>query len=140
VCACAQRVGLQCSSNGKGIRLTHDHKASDPEEQQRIIAAGGFVNNNRVLGQVEVSRSIGDQLMKDYIVSTPFSSSRQVDDADTHVVLACDGVWDVLSDDEVAAFVSELQSESAETIAKKVLVLAKEKKSTDNLSVVVLKL
>ncbi len=98
------------------------------------------MNNNRVLGQVEVSRSIGDQLMKDYIVSTPFSSSRQVDDADTHVVLACDGVWDVLSDDEVAAFVSELQSESAETIAKKVLVLAKEKKSTDNLSVVVLKL
>lgn len=49
-------------------RLTFDHRAEDPEEQQRIKVAGGFVTRNRVLGILAVSRSFGDHGMKDFVI------------------------------------------------------------------------
>lgn len=45
-----------------------------------------------MLGQVEVSRALGDQLMKEYIINTPFSSSKVVAEGDSHVIIGCDGV------------------------------------------------
>lgn len=40
--------------NGKALRLTYDHKGSDPQEMKRIIDVGGFIMNNRVNGMVVV--------------------------------------------------------------------------------------
>ena len=48
-------------------RLTYDHRAEDPAEQQRIKEAGGFITRNRVLGILAVSRSFGDHGMKDFV-------------------------------------------------------------------------
>ena len=62
------------SVDGKAVRLTVDHKASDPVEQERVKSMGGFIQNDRVSGQIEITRSIGDQLMKKYIVATPHTS------------------------------------------------------------------
>jgi serine/threonine protein phosphatase PrpC len=53
-------------------RLTFDHRAEDPEEQQRIKVAGGFVTRNRVLGILAVSRSFGDHGMKDFVIGRDF--------------------------------------------------------------------
>jgi serine/threonine protein phosphatase PrpC len=53
-------------------RLTFDHSAENPEEQQRIKAAGGFVTRNRVLGILAVSRSFGDHGMKDFVIGKRF--------------------------------------------------------------------
>ena len=49
-------------------RLTFDHRAEDPAEQERIKIAGGFVTRNRVLGILAVSRSFGDHGMKDFVI------------------------------------------------------------------------
>jgi serine/threonine protein phosphatase PrpC len=38
------------------VRLSHDHKAEDPVEIDRIEASGGFVLRNRVLGILAVAR------------------------------------------------------------------------------------
>lgn len=123
---------------GKGLRLTYDHKASDPEETERIKAAGGFVFMNRVNGMLAVTRSLGDRAMKDFVSGEPYTTETVLEDGDTHIILACDGVWDVISDDKAVEIV--LESENCQMAAKKLLIASLRGGSTDNISVMVLKL
>jgi serine/threonine protein phosphatase PrpC len=50
--------------NFKPIAMSHDHKPSREDEAQRIRDAGGFVINNRVMGELAVSRAFGDSEFK----------------------------------------------------------------------------
>ena len=60
------------SASGCVIELTKEHSASVYEERQRIQKSGGTVKDGRVLGVLEVSRSIGDGPFKTYgVISTP---------------------------------------------------------------------
>ena len=75
------------------MRLTYDHKGSDEEEQKRIQEAGGLVVMNRVSGILAVTRSLGDHKMKKYVIGEPFTHDPvQLNDKDTHLIVACDGV------------------------------------------------
>lgn len=51
--------------HGKALDLTYDRKGSDPEEISRIIAAGGFVSQGRVMGILAVTRALGDIQLKE---------------------------------------------------------------------------
>ena len=59
---CANSGDSRCvlSSNGKAIELSVDHKPDLPTEKERIERAGGFVEDNRVKGVLNLSRSLGD--------------------------------------------------------------------------------
>ncbi|ETV96745.1 hypothetical protein, variant 1 [Aphanomyces invadans] len=54
------------SRNGRGIRLSNDHKPSRPDEAQRIRDTGGFIIHGRVMGELAVSRAFGDCEFKTY--------------------------------------------------------------------------
>jgi|AntAceMinimDraft_5_1070358.scaffolds.fasta_scaffold341124_1 serine/threonine protein phosphatase PrpC len=41
--------------------MSEDQKPSRPDEKARILRAGGFVMNGRVLGDLAVSRAFGDK-------------------------------------------------------------------------------
>mmetsp|Transcript_89 Transcript_89/g.311 ORF Transcript_89/g.311 Transcript_89/m.311 type:complete len:310 (-) Transcript_89:79-1008(-) len=124
--------------NGKGLRLTYDHKASDAGETKRIQEAGGFVVMNRVNGILAVTRSLGDRAMKDYVSGEPYTTETVLEEGDTHLILACDGVWDVISDDSAVELV--MQFDKCQEAAKKLLIASLRGGSTDNISVMVLKL
>eukprot|EP00276_Gloeochaete_wittrockiana_P016059 CAMPEP_0184335046 /NCGR_PEP_ID=MMETSP1089-20130417/3675_1 /TAXON_ID=38269 ORGANISM="Gloeochaete wittrockiana, Strain SAG46.84" /NCGR_SAMPLE_ID=MMETSP1089 /ASSEMBLY_ACC=CAM_ASM_000445 /LENGTH=295 /DNA_ID=CAMNT_0026659521 /DNA_START=29 /DNA_END=916 /DNA_ORIENTATION=- len=121
----------------EAIRLTHDHKATDEDEIQRIKDAGGFVVNERVNGILAVSRSLGDSAMKDYVTGDPYTTDRDVTEIDSHIILACDGVWDVISDAEAMEIIKAAPTcqEAAVTLLRTSL----RKGSTDNISVMVIK-
>ena len=59
-------------SNGKATRMTKDHRTDDDEEINRIEKAGGFMFKGRVLGVLAVTRSLGDHVMKDFVIAKPY--------------------------------------------------------------------
>jgi protein phosphatase PTC2/3 len=50
--------------NGTLVTLSNDHKPNNPEEMDRIYNAGGWVEFNRVNGNLALSRALGDFLFK----------------------------------------------------------------------------
>lgn len=102
------------SVNCQCFPLSYDHKPENPHELKRILAAGGYVLGNRVNGNLALSRAFGDfhykgnvQLPADQQIVSPcpdVTDLELTDDVD-FLVLACDGIWDVLSSEEVVEFV-----------------------------------
>eukprot|EP01103_Thecamoeba_quadrilineata_P000314 TRINITY_DN10268_c0_g1_i1.p1 TRINITY_DN10268_c0_g1~~TRINITY_DN10268_c0_g1_i1.p1 ORF type:complete len:269 (-),score=38.50 TRINITY_DN10268_c0_g1_i1:58-864(-) len=120
---------------GKAVNLSFDHKASNLEECQRVEAAGGFIKNERVNGMIAITRALGDHCMKSYIISEPHIEAVELNDDDTLLILACDGVWDVLSCQDAVDLVKDETDPTQ--MAKKILVHAIKGGSTDNITVMV---
>jgi hypothetical protein len=80
------------SRKGQAVRLSYDHKGSDPTEAQRIVDAGGFVVNNRVNGVLAVTRALGDASLKEWVVGNPYTTETVLEETDDTLILACDGV------------------------------------------------
>jgi protein phosphatase 1G len=106
----------RCVISRKGVAepLTLDHKPVLLEEAERIMKAGGFVRDNRVNGALNVSRTIGDLDFKrntelphthQMVVATPDITTFELQKGDEFLILACDGIWDVLSNQEAVDFV-----------------------------------
>jgi len=94
---------------GKAIRLTKDHKASLAEEAKRITDAGGFIGRNkRVNGVLAITRALGDHMLKenDIVSAEPHVVATEICPDDSLLLLACDGVWDVMTDQEAVDFVA----------------------------------
>ncbi|KAJ4970626.1 hypothetical protein NE237_003725 [Protea cynaroides] len=90
------------SRGGKAIPLSIDHKPDRPDELARIQAAGGRViywDGPRVLGVLAMSRAVGDDYLKPYVISEPEVTITDRTEEDECLILASDGLWDVVSND-----------------------------------------
>lgn len=107
-----------CRQGGIAARLTSpsDHKATDPTEMRRVIEAGGAIVNERVNGMLAISRAFGDfqlkmpRLQQDVVSYIPDITSTELTDQDSFVIVACDGVWDVIDDQEAVHIIMEAQT------------------------------
>jgi protein phosphatase 2C len=106
--------------------LTRDHKPNDPDEERRINAKGGYVATiagvPRVIGELAVSRSIGDTRYAPYVIPTPEVIYFPISHDQKYVLLATDGLWDVLSNKEVAEHMAKhsLNPQSQQQLATSV--------------------
>eukprot|EP01084_Bolivina_argentea_P138125 243248_1 len=100
----------------KAVDLCEDHKPENEQERIRIEAAGRHVANNRVNGELAMSRAIGDFRYKEVegkaaneqlVTAVPDMVTVARQPEDKFVVVACDGIFDVMSNEEVIAFVVE---------------------------------
>ncbi|KAL3869304.1 hypothetical protein ACJMK2_041998 [Sinanodonta woodiana] len=100
---------------GKAVDLSFDHKPEDEPERNRIEAAGGKVTpDGRVNGGLNLSRALGDHVYKQnkdlppeaqMISALPDIEVATVTEEDEFVILACDGIWNFMSSQEVIDFV-----------------------------------
>jgi serine/threonine protein phosphatase PrpC len=126
--------------NGKAIQVTVDHKPDAPEELDRIRRGGGFVaENRRVNGVLALSRALGDVDLQPHVTYVPDIFFMDLQEDDEFLIMACDGLWDVVSSEQAVQLV---QSEHADPIrsATKLRDYAHCLNSTDNISVVVFQL
>jgi protein phosphatase 2C family protein 2/3 len=134
------------------IELSKDHKPENEVESKRIQSAGGYVQHGRVDGNLAVSRGLGDFEFKDN--STKEASEQKVSCVpefiikerksleEEMIIIACDGLWDVFSNDEAINEVRQIWHEGEtdiKLVAEEMLDKSLDKGSTDNISAIVIK-
>lgn len=158
---CGDSRALLCR-NGVAIPLSVDHKPDRPDELRRIEEAGGRViywDGPRVLGVLAMSRAIGDSYLKPYVIPEPEVTITDRTAEDECLILASDGLWDVVSDQTACGVArmclqsrkaaaapasDEIEGDSSYQACSDAAILltrlALARRSTDNVSVVVVDL
>lgn len=140
---------------GTALRLTEDHKPDREDEAKRIKAAGGNVLKEKdwpvarvitrnkefspqfgVIG-LAVSRALGDLPFKDPLplVSAQAEINEYTIDMeqDEFILMATDGIFDVLTDEQLIKFIREGHS------ADDVVALARKRESEDDCTVIIVR-
>lgn len=131
-----------------GINLTKDHKPDWPEERSRIEALGGkiyFDGDDWRIKDLSVSRAFGDIDAEPFVTNMPDIFRYKLEKSDKFIVIACDGLWDVMDNQSVVNFIlaeaydktTNARNTKNINIAKKLAEHALERGSTDNLTVLI---
>eukprot|EP00823_Brevimastigomonas_motovehiculus_P004768 TRINITY_DN3265_c0_g1_i1.p1 TRINITY_DN3265_c0_g1~~TRINITY_DN3265_c0_g1_i1.p1 ORF type:complete len:300 (-),score=69.96 TRINITY_DN3265_c0_g1_i1:792-1691(-) len=126
---------------GRPVMMSVDHKPSRLDEKERVEKLGGHIvlyGTWRVEGILAVTRSVGDRRLKTYVIPTPEVASRPLDASDDFLILATDGLWDVMANAEAAEIVAT--SESVEAAAQRLTRIASDRGSMDNITSMVINL
>lgn len=141
--------------NGLAVDLSKDHKPIDEDEVERIENLGGSVDwcgdvdpvtdepilhtgVYRVNSNLALSRAIGDKSERPFISNEADISTHVVEDGDSFIVLASDGLFDVMTSQEVVSFVTSKCADDREAVATRVAKEALKRGSSDNITVIVI--
>ncbi|KAL3896083.1 MAG: hypothetical protein SGARI_007262, partial [Bacillariaceae sp.] len=137
----ARRVAAteQTQQYSQAIALSYDHKPDDEPEERRIRTAGGYVAGGRVEGDLAVSRGLGDFRFKNLAtvlanhcletfvgdfgpgdqkvspIPDILIHNRLAKD-DEFVIVACDGIWDVQSNQDCVQEVAQIYKEGEKDV------------------------
>ena len=147
LCANAGDSRAVLSISGTAKRLTIDHTASHPAEQERIEIVGGKVEFGRVAdadgeGVLQVSRGIGNYDLEPSFIPEPYIAEpiQLNDDRNQLIVMASDGLWDVFQDQEVVDYVHQclVEGDDPKRCAARLTQASAQRGSTDDTTVVVI--
>ncbi|MED6155302.1 hypothetical protein PIB30_003901 [Stylosanthes scabra] len=125
---------------GLAKQLSEDHEPHT--ESEDIKNRGGFVSKfpgdvPRVDGRLAVSRAFGDKSLKKHLSSEPHVTVELVQDDVEFLILASDGLWKVMSNQEAVNTIKDIKD--ARASAKRLTEEALNRKSTDDISCIVVK-
>jgi len=115
VCANAGDSRAVLSTKGSVYELSHDHKPDNEIERSRIEKAGGYISDGRINGNLNLSRALGDlEYKKDdkigvheqLITACPEIIKKPISPDDEFIVVGCDGIWEIKSNQEIIDFVA----------------------------------
>ncbi|KAL6972076.1 protein-serine,threonine phosphatase [Sarracenia purpurea var. burkii] len=128
------------SKAGKAIPLSEDHKPNRSDERKRIESAGGVVmwaGTWRVGGVLAMSRAFGNRMLKQFVVAEPEIQDQEIDDEFELLVVASDGLWDVVPNEDAVSLART--EEEPEAAARKLTESAYTRGSADNITCIVVK-
>eukprot|EP01116_Phalansterium_solitarium_P020835 TRINITY_DN627_c0_g1_i1.p1 TRINITY_DN627_c0_g1~~TRINITY_DN627_c0_g1_i1.p1 ORF type:complete len:621 (+),score=214.55 TRINITY_DN627_c0_g1_i1:221-2083(+) len=134
--------------DGEVSRVSVDHKPNVPEEERRILSLGGRVtttlnkfgaSTSRLQGVLAVSRAIGDFALEPYISAEPYVHEISLGGPSKNhfLIMACDGLWDMINDKEAANMIAGIAD--PEKAAIRLRDHAFQQGSDDNISVIVIR-
>ncbi|EZG44348.1 protein phosphatase 2C, partial [Gregarina niphandrodes] len=100
--------------DGIAVAQSHDHKPHLYNELNRIVRAGGYIEHGRVDGNLNLSRTLGDLFYKrnktlrpeqQKITAYPDVMITGITPQDQFIIIACDGIWDCLTNQQACEFV-----------------------------------
>ena len=109
------RAVLKCGTTAVG--LSEDHKPDNAMELARIEKSGHIVEESRVDGNLALSRAFGDYQYKDSLTLSPENQAVTADpdivkrarsSEDKFILLACDGIWDCMSNERCVEYVTDI--------------------------------
>jgi serine/threonine protein phosphatase PrpC len=136
--------------------LTRDHKPNDPVEKERIESIGGSViwcgdvdyygnpieerGIYRVNGNLALSRAIGDRAERPHVSATSDMVAVDVEEGDEFIVVATDGLWDVMDSAEAVSYVKFVLESglSKEKVAAQMVQEALRRGTFDNITVLII--
>ena len=132
-------------SNTTLTQITKDHNCRNDEEVSRIKKSGGIVFNNRVYGTLMLTRSFGDKELKKHgVISEPDFFVKKINEDDKFAIVASDGVWDTVKENDILELEKKSRNGdwafSSDEFSKKIVRLAVDKGTMDNVSCIVIKL
>ncbi|CAK89232.1 unnamed protein product (macronuclear) [Paramecium tetraurelia] len=101
--------------NNTNCDLSNDHKPVILKEKQRIESAGGFVDEGRINGNLNLSRALGDRQYKQnsslnkteqLVIAFPDIEKIELTQKDKFLLMGCDGIFDQLSHLELLQFIN----------------------------------
>jgi len=126
------------------LQITTDHKPYDQEERKRIAALGGTVvysmGTARVNGVLAVSRAFGNRSIKHVIRADADIFVRDFAVGDEFLVIASDGLWDVLQNKDVCDICRQFEAQGARRIAEELVTNALCRGTMDNTTAIVINL
>ncbi|KAL5748112.1 hypothetical protein ACOSQ2_025409 [Xanthoceras sorbifolium] len=136
------------SSGGLAEALTSDHRPSREDEKKRIETLGGYVDLChgmwRVQGSLAVSRGIGDRHLKQWVIAEPETKILPIKPKHEFVILASDGLWDKVSNQEAVdiarPFCIDVEEPKPMIACKKLVELSVSRGSADDISVMLIQL
>ncbi|CAI9774914.1 unnamed protein product [Fraxinus pennsylvanica] len=134
------------SRQGVAKALTVDHRPSQKDERNRIENLGGYVDCChgvwRVHGSLAVSRAIGDGHLKEWVIAEPTTEVLRITEECEFLILASDGLWDKVSNQEAVDVVHPLclgiDKPEPFSACKKLVDLSQSRGSSDDISVMVI--
>jgi serine/threonine protein phosphatase PrpC len=138
---------VMCNSKNIAVPLTKDHKPFFPDEKSRIEKLGGKItyDGDYRIGDLSVSRSFGDVDNEPYISSIPDVYKYKIKN-DKFIIIACDGLWDVMSNQDVVNYIllnyydssTNKRINKRNNIAKQLVEHAVHLGSTDNITILII--
>ena len=117
-------------------QISNDHKCTNEDERKRITEIGGKIIKNRVMGQLILTRTLGDLYVKQFgVINTPDINIYDINETINYIIIASDGVWDVVDLDTITNMGKA--GKNVGEFCKDIVKLAINKGTKDNVSCIV---
>ncbi|WOL11788.1 putative protein phosphatase 2C 47 [Canna indica] len=131
---------------GEAVEMSQDHRPIYAAERQRVEASGGYIDDGYLNGVLSVTRALGDWDIKtphnspSPLISEPEFRQAMLTEDDEFLIIACDGIWDVMSSQHAVSIVRRglRRHDNPEQCARELVLEAKRLKTFDNLTAIVI--